>query len=80
MCWLQALNRIRGGSLPRCLRLLEGNRRTVAARLQTLIGKAAEVQIAESDFWMPLGPPAQSPNAPGYPDPRAETRRKTTAS
>ncbi len=57
MCWLQALEpNQQTGSFPRCLRLLEGDRTAIAARLQSLVG-LAEVQITETHFWMPLGPP-----------------------
>ena len=60
MCWLNELNENeQRGSRPRCLLFLQGDRPTVAARLQSLVSQTG-VQVTASDFWMPLGPPERN--------------------
>lgn len=56
--WLDRLpeNR-RRGSFPRCLKLMHGERESVAAKLTDLVG-IQDVQVQASDFWMPGGLPA----------------------
>ena len=59
MTWIDVLpERRRRGSYPRCLLLMEGNKRTVARRLTELIA-LEDVQIPDDAIWMPRGIPYQ---------------------
>jgi hypothetical protein len=62
MSWLKALDQSKQrGSAPRCLLLLEGDRPTVAHRLQDLVNRP-DVVITASDYWMPKGIPIRRPD------------------
>ena len=59
MDWLQALpEKHRRGSLPRCLRLLEGPTNEVAGRLTELIG-LSNCQVSRNARWWPQGIPRE---------------------
>lgn len=62
MDWTDALpEKQRRGSLPRCLRLMDGDRAEVAGRLSDLVA-LPEVRITADDAWMPTGMPVQRPD------------------
>ncbi len=58
MAWWNQLEDNRG-SRPRCVLLVDGNRKEVANRLTQLVGIPEEVVIDHSDRWMPYGKPVQ---------------------
>ena len=70
--WRSALGKDCRGSRPRCIRLVDGTRGEVAARLTGLVG-LPEVVVTERDFWMPYGKPVWA-NGQWDKKPAAETR------
>ena len=58
MAWSNQLEDNRG-SRPRCVLLVDGNKKEVADRLTQLVGIPEEVGIDHSDRWMPYGKPVQ---------------------
>ena len=56
--WWHDLDK-RRGSRPRCVLLVDGTRRAVAARLTDLVG-LPEVAVSPNDFWMPRGKPIKT--------------------
>ena len=57
MSWFRQLDK-RRGSRPRCVLMMEGNRKEVASRLTRLVN-LPDVVISPSDTWMPHGKPVR---------------------
>ena len=74
MTWLRALpaNR-RRGSCPRCLLLLDGDRKAVAERLTGIIGMP-NVTVTAQDIWMPQGLPMRTLDGAWDKDPCREAK------
>ncbi len=74
MAWWEQLGKDKRGSRPRCVLLMDGDKKEVANRLNRLVGLPDEVVIAANDRWMPYGKPVQKEDGSWDTTPAKEAR------